>query len=422
MGKPSVPTQKRLFAVSGNRCAFRNCRQPLVDESTGKVTARICHIKGNKDTSKRYNPSQPEEERQGFDNLILMCPVHHDVIDADDLTFTEDVLRALKAEHEAKHRAQPQPSTRAEELFLANVVVEVSNGSIILSANQSGGQIAHIIHNNYGTAPHQPQSAFRVELAKRHLADVDDPEFARTIYQKKVGFVQGDKIQTLRTSAIAFAHFPRYILTPAEEPAFLKWANCNDLRCEPCKVRPFIPGPFPDRIGSALVWSDGMMQHGGPGYLCYMRYLALERAGWVEYGYCPLNLRERTHVVYYAQLIANLVGFLGLVRQLAVQRGIDPATLSLGVGLRGIKGAGLECVTSKLVRGYASVTPPDRDNLLFLRSSEDGPWEINRVAQEFADSILQHWEFARPGWLADAPEFEAGAYKGEFFRESFSHR
>ena len=51
------------------------------------MTARICHIKGNKPSSKRHDPSQPEEERQGFDNLTLMCPVHHDVSDADDITF-----------------------------------------------------------------------------------------------------------------------------------------------------------------------------------------------------------------------------------------------------------------------------------------------------------------------------------------------
>lgn len=73
------------------------------------------------------------------------------------------------------------------------------------------------------------------------------------------------------------------------------------------------------------------------------------------------------------------------------------------------------------MRSYATITLPERENLLFLRSSEDGPWEIDAVALEFADSILQHWEFARPGWLVDAPEFEAGFYKGEFFRKEFSH-
>lgn len=420
MGKPSVPTQKRLFAVSGNRCAFRNCRQPLVDESGGKVTARICHIKGNKPMSKRYDTSQPEEERQGFDNLILMCPVHHDVIDADDATFTVEILRTLKAEHEAKHRNQALPSTQAEELFLANVVSEVSDGSIILSANQSGGQVAHIIHNNYGTAP-QPQSAFRAELACRHLSDIDDPEFARTKYHKKMGFVQNDKVHPLRTTAIFFAHSPRPLLTTAEEPAFLHWASCDKLRYEPCKRYPFIPGVHPDRIGSALIWTNGAMNHAGPGYLCYTQYIALERAGWIEMGLHPVDPIGERHEVYYAQLLANLVGFLGLIRDIADQRKIAPSVFSLGVGLRGIKGANLTCLTQRLVRGYAMVTPPERDAMLYLRSSDDGSWQVDGVVHDFANALLDYWEFARPGWLAHPPEFEDGVYKGEYFRDKFNY-
>jgi hypothetical protein len=420
MGKPSTPTQKRLFAVSANRCAFRNCRQPLVDESSGKVTARICHIKGNKPTSKRYDASQPDEERQGFDNLILMCPVHHDVIDADDVTFTVEVLRELKAEHEAKYRDQSPPSTLAEELFLANVVVEVSDGSIILSANQSGGQVAHIIHNNYGTAP-QPQSAFRAELARRHLADVDDPEFARTTYHKKMGYVKDNRVYPLKTTAIFFAHSPRPLLTVAEEPAFLQWADGNKLRYEPCKRYAFIRGVHPDRIGSAMIWTDSMMNHAGPGYLCYTQYIALERAGWIEMGLHPVDLTGERHEVYYAQLVANLVGFLSLVRDIAAQRKIDPATLSLGAGLRGIKGAHLTCLTQRLMRGYAMITPPEREVMLFLRSSDEGTWEVDGVAHDFANALLDYWEFARPGWLAHPPEFEAGVYKGAYFRDRFDH-
>ena len=96
MGKPSVATQGRLFAVSGNRCAFRNCPQRLVDEPTGKVTARICHINGNKPGSKRHDPRQPEEERLGYDNLVLMCAIHSDVIDAADVTYTVEARRAIR--------------------------------------------------------------------------------------------------------------------------------------------------------------------------------------------------------------------------------------------------------------------------------------------------------------------------------------
>ena len=315
MGKPSVPTQKRLFAVSGNRCAFRQCRQPLVDDASGKVTARICHIKGNKPDSKRYDPLQTDVERQGFGNLIVMCPVHHDVIDADDVTFTVEVLHKIKSEHETNCCNLPPPGTKEEELFLANVVIDVSDGSIIFSTNQIGGQIAHTIHNNYGAAP-QPKSAFRAELARRHLADVDDPIFAGTVYHKKMGFFYANHVHPLRTTAIIFAHFPGRWLNSSNESDFLKWADCNNLRYEPCRSYPFLPGVQPDRIGSALVWSDGAMIHGASAYLCYTRYIALEHSGWIEYGLSPANPSENAHEVYYARLIANAIGFLRFIKQL----------------------------------------------------------------------------------------------------------
>ena len=210
----SVYSRYRVTAAPSANAASRSLMN-----RPARLRPAYCHIKGNKPASKRYDPSQSEEERQGFENLILMCPIHHDVIDADEVTFTVAVLRALKAEHELRHCDQAPPSTRAEELFLANVVVDVSDGSIILSANQSGGQIAHIIHNNYGTPP-LPQAALRAELARRHLADVDDPEFARTTYHKKMGILQGNQIQPLRTTAIMFAHSPRPWMNSSDEAAF----------------------------------------------------------------------------------------------------------------------------------------------------------------------------------------------------------
>jgi hypothetical protein len=176
---------------------------------------------------------------------------------------------------------------------------------------------------------------------------------------------------------------------------------------------------MPDRVGSAIVWNDGGMYHGHPGYQCSVRYIALERAGWIEYGFYPLSPQEDAPLVYYARIVANIIGFLRFVWQVAEQRAFDPATFSLGLGLRGIKGASLACITRRLMRVYAGTTPPDRDSFLALRSADDGPWVPEAVALEFADAMLSHWEFSRPGWLADTPEFEAGSYKGEFFKDSF---
>jgi hypothetical protein len=101
MSGPSVATIKRLFAVSGNTCAFPNCTNLLVDVASGKVTARICHIKARQPEGPRYDAGQTEAERHAFDNLLLMCPMHHDVIDSDVETYTVERLWEIKAGHEA---------------------------------------------------------------------------------------------------------------------------------------------------------------------------------------------------------------------------------------------------------------------------------------------------------------------------------
>jgi hypothetical protein len=94
LSAPTVPTLKRLFAVSGNRCAFPKCKQPIVVDET--VVGKVCHIKAKEPGGKRYDPTQSPQERHGFDNLVLMCGPHHDVIDDDDTNFTVEVLKQLK--------------------------------------------------------------------------------------------------------------------------------------------------------------------------------------------------------------------------------------------------------------------------------------------------------------------------------------
>jgi len=110
MAGPNVATVKRLFAVSGNRCAFPGCASPLVDEASGKVTGRICHITADTPGGPRYDPEQSEKERHGFDNLVLMCPLHHDVTDGSPGTYTAERLREIKARHQARYAGGAEPS------------------------------------------------------------------------------------------------------------------------------------------------------------------------------------------------------------------------------------------------------------------------------------------------------------------------
>src|SRR5437899_2431198 len=74
--EPSRPTVKRLFKVSGDCCAFPKCKVPVIDPETHSIICEICHIKGEKPGSARFDPDQLPRDRQSFDNLILMCGQH----------------------------------------------------------------------------------------------------------------------------------------------------------------------------------------------------------------------------------------------------------------------------------------------------------------------------------------------------------
>jgi hypothetical protein len=128
---PSVATIKRLFAVSGNECAFPGCANPLVDAESGKVTGRICHITGKKPGTARYDASQSDTERDAFENLLLMCPIHHDVIDTDVQSYTVERLQRIKAEHEALSGAGPEVSDDIAVKLLASIDGDVA---IVLNA------------------------------------------------------------------------------------------------------------------------------------------------------------------------------------------------------------------------------------------------------------------------------------------------
>lgn len=92
---------KKLFALSHNVCAFRGCDQKLADPAWPGVQAEICHIYGLRPTSARYVQSMSDAERNDYDNLILLCPNHHRVVDdLEPAAWRAERLLELKLTHE----------------------------------------------------------------------------------------------------------------------------------------------------------------------------------------------------------------------------------------------------------------------------------------------------------------------------------
>ena len=98
-------TIKKLYGFSYNECAHPDCDKLLVemDTNTGKPVnyGEIAHIRGQKPKSERFDPDMTKEEIDHFDNVFLLCAIHHHQIDQEGAgeVYTPDVLRQWKEQH-----------------------------------------------------------------------------------------------------------------------------------------------------------------------------------------------------------------------------------------------------------------------------------------------------------------------------------
>lgn len=100
----SLNTQKLLWSRAAGRCAFPECRRELVmsasetDDET--LVGDTCQIVTRSPSGPRGDSPLTPEERDKYDNLILLCTVHHKLIDDQPNTYTVQVLLEMKAAHE----------------------------------------------------------------------------------------------------------------------------------------------------------------------------------------------------------------------------------------------------------------------------------------------------------------------------------
>jgi hypothetical protein len=126
MSSISLKTVKHLFAASANRCSHPGCHQEMVTDR-GVVVGEICHITASSSNGPRYNPKLTDEERDAFENLILLCPTHHKIADDDTVRYTAELLCDLKklAARSALVELTAADLTKVEKLHAAHVTINV---------------------------------------------------------------------------------------------------------------------------------------------------------------------------------------------------------------------------------------------------------------------------------------------------------
>jgi hypothetical protein len=99
-----LATRVAIWGRASARCSDPNCRRVLTfrpDEvADPSLIGEVCHIRAKSPGGPRYDEHYPEEFRETYDNLLLMCRIHHKIVDDHPEIFSIEKLRAIKAEHE----------------------------------------------------------------------------------------------------------------------------------------------------------------------------------------------------------------------------------------------------------------------------------------------------------------------------------
>jgi len=152
--KPS--TVRRLDTLSGNECAEPTCQKRLIASDGISIISKICHIEAASAEGPRYNPNMTDDERRGFDNLVLLCDEHHTIIDniANVKDYPVELLKSWKAEHEKKilELISSKNLLTKHPLALNKVINAVGNNIkevlALPGAENAPNPEAKILHNN----------------------------------------------------------------------------------------------------------------------------------------------------------------------------------------------------------------------------------------------------------------------------------
>jgi hypothetical protein len=125
----TVKTRVMIWGRAAARCSLPECRRDLVMDATEtddpSLVGEICHIVAESEDGPRGDSPLTKDERNRYDNLILMCSVHHKLIDDQPNTYSVNRLHELKSSHEqfvkASLGAGEKDRQKAEEVVAGYV-------------------------------------------------------------------------------------------------------------------------------------------------------------------------------------------------------------------------------------------------------------------------------------------------------------
>lgn len=93
-----------LWGRAAARCAMPECRRPLVEDISETddptLVGENCHIVAESGGGPRSDETMSLADRNRYANLILLCSIHHKIIDDNETVWPIEKLQSIKISHE----------------------------------------------------------------------------------------------------------------------------------------------------------------------------------------------------------------------------------------------------------------------------------------------------------------------------------
>lgn len=132
MGRSYTDLTIKLLFGGAQSCAYPGCGHSLILRERGRLTpvVQIAHIRSEKPGGPRHDPLY-EGDINGFENLLLLCGVHHPAVDGHESVYPVEELEEWK---EAQNTQEGQQLT-SEDIALIRR----------LSTRESGPEIDDVV-------------------------------------------------------------------------------------------------------------------------------------------------------------------------------------------------------------------------------------------------------------------------------------
>lgn len=97
-----IETKLQLFSEAAGHCQHPDCLQPLfpAEMGGGKHIAEMAHVIPHGTKGPRHEERPVGEfEADSFENLLLLCPSCHTIIDKNSIAYSRSTLLAWKSNH-----------------------------------------------------------------------------------------------------------------------------------------------------------------------------------------------------------------------------------------------------------------------------------------------------------------------------------